>query len=136
MNYAIASGTDFSRQISDFGLEDPKDNPVAVIKNEVGDKYVMKEKFRYNFICHLFVKTKLVRIGLGTYSWQGKEEMKSATAVWLFFHPLLKWHDTVIGDGGGRHSSHTSSSPLIHYGPVENIVHKLKPSDALLRDEC
>jgi hypothetical protein len=47
MSYAIAKGEDFAQVLQTFGLT-PKDDPVATIRNEVGDKFVMTaKKFRY-----------------------------------------------------------------------------------------
>ncbi|EDO31634.1 predicted protein [Nematostella vectensis] len=44
MNFAIASFSDYERVLSDIGVTD-KANPSAVVYNDAGDKFLMKEKF-------------------------------------------------------------------------------------------
>lgn len=45
MNFAVASKEDFSHQLSEYGISDTSgDKMFAVIKNEAGGKYVMKEE--------------------------------------------------------------------------------------------
>lgn len=60
MNFAIASISEFSSDMSQYGIEDTSgDQPIAAIKNEAGEKFVMKEdKFNMdsftNFLTEYF----------------------------------------------------------------------------------
>ena len=48
MNFAIASSPEFERELAEFGVSDTSgDKPVATIKNEAGEKFVMKDSFEY-----------------------------------------------------------------------------------------
>lgn len=49
VNFAVSNKDKFSAEVEDFGLKAKGDKPVVGAKNEAGQKFNMKEEFRYAF---------------------------------------------------------------------------------------
>lgn len=49
LNFAIASKTEFARDMEGFGDREKDEDVLVGVKNYAGSKFLMPDKFRYSF---------------------------------------------------------------------------------------